>query len=57
VQKMASGEALTDADREPWLQRLHALIEQHLLESQPLVLACSALKASYRAILTANLEG
>jgi gluconokinase len=54
---MASGEALTDADREPWLQRLHALIKQHLLESQPLVLACSALKASYRAILTANLEG
>lgn len=57
VQKMASGEALTDADREPWLQRLHALIEQHLLENQPLVLACSALKASYRQTLTANLEG
>jgi gluconokinase len=57
VQKMASGEALTDADREPWLQRLRALIEQHLLEQQPLVLACSALKASYRQTLTANLEG
>ncbi len=57
VQKMASGEALTDADREPWLQRLHALIEQHLLEERPLVLACSALKASYRQTLTANLEG
>lgn len=57
VQKMARGEALTDADREPWLQRLHALIEQHLLENQPLVLACSALKASYRETLTANLEG
>jgi gluconokinase len=57
VQKMASGEALTDADREPWLLRLHALIEQHLLEQRPLVLACSALKASYRETLTANLEG
>jgi gluconokinase len=57
VQKMASGEALTDVDREPWLLRLRALIEQHLLEQRPLVLACSALKASYRDILTANLEG
>jgi gluconokinase len=57
VQKMARGEALTDADREPWLQRLHALIEQHLLEQRPLVLACSALKASYRETLTKNLEG
>ncbi len=56
VQKMARGEALTDADREPWLQRLHTLIEQHLLEQRPLVLACSALKASYRETLTANLE-
>jgi gluconokinase len=57
VQKMARGEALTDTDREPWLLRLRALIEQHLLEQQPLVLACSALKASYRQTLTANLEG
>jgi gluconokinase len=57
VQKMASGEALTDTDREPWLLRLRALIEQHLLEQRPLVLACSALKASYRDTLTAKLEG
>lgn len=56
VQKMARGEAMTDEDREPWLLRLRALIEQHLLEDQPLVLACSALKASYRKTLTANLE-
>ena len=57
VQKMAGGEALTDADRQPWLLRLRVLIEQHLLERRPLVLACSALKASYRETLTANLEG
>jgi gluconokinase len=55
--KMANGEALTDADREPWLQKLRALIERHLLEDRPLVLACSALKASYRQTLTSNLEG
>ena len=56
-EKMSSGQPLTDGDRQPWLLRLHALIEQHLLEKRPLVLACSALKASYRDILTANLEG
>ena len=62
-QKMARGEALNDADREPWLQRLHTLLEHTSLEhTSPenqcgLVLACSALKASYREILIGNLEG
>lgn len=55
-QKMARGQALNDDDRKPWLERLHQLIAGHVLEHQPLVLACSALKASYREILTANLE-
>ena len=66
-EKMARGQALNDSDREPWLQRLHELLErvqlgQTLLEQTQqnrdgLVLACSALKASYREILTGNLEG
>lgn len=55
--KMARGQPLTDADREPWLLRLRALIEQHLEENKPLVLACSALRESYRAILSEGLEG
>lgn len=55
--KMGRGEPLNDADREPWLLRLRELIEQHLCTHQPLVLACSALKARYREILTENLEG
>jgi gluconokinase len=55
-EKMARGEALTDTDRQPWLERLHDLLEEHLRDAQPLVLACSALKASYREILTSNLE-
>lgn len=55
--KMSLGQPLTDADREPWLLLLRALIEQHLQDNQPLVLACSALKARYREILTGNLEG
>jgi gluconokinase len=62
-EKMARGEALNDADREPWLERLHELLEQTLLgqtqqqNQNGLVLACSALKASYREILIGNLEG
>ena len=48
VAKMARGEGLTDADRAPWLDRLRALIEQHLAQGEPLVLACSALKRAYR---------
>ena len=55
VAKMTRGEPLTDADRGPWLDRLRAIVESVL--AQPaggpagLVLACSALKASYRARL------
>ena len=55
--KMGRGEPLTDADREPWLLRLRGLLEQHLREDRPLVLACSALKERYRQILTENLPG
>ncbi|MCX7783307.1 MAG: gluconokinase [Meiothermus sp.] len=54
--KMARGQPLTDADREPWLLRLRGLIEQHLAEGNPLVLACSALKESYRTTLSGGLE-
>lgn len=51
VAKMARGEPLTDADREPWLRALAALIGAHLSRGEPLVLACSALKARYRDLL------
>lgn len=37
--------------------RLRGLIEQHLAEDNPLVLACSALKESYRTTLSGGLEG
>jgi gluconokinase len=46
--KMAEGHPLTDADRLPWLLRL-----AEWLRSEPdgCVLACSALKRSYRDVL------
>ncbi len=51
VEKMAKGIALTDHDRVEWLGRLHNLSEG-LLEQNGGVIACSALKASYREVLS-----
>jgi len=54
VAKMAAGEALTDADRAPWLDALHLLLSEAQAQGEPLVLACSALRATYRARLSAD---
>ncbi len=51
IAKMHRGEGLTDADRVPWLHALRALIEAVVREDRRVVLACSALKQSYRDML------
>ncbi|HEX8456723.1 MAG TPA: gluconokinase [Pyrinomonadaceae bacterium] len=51
VSKMARGIPLEDADRLPWLETLRALIRDSLARGAGGVLACSALKASYRDYL------
>ena len=56
VDKMARGIPLDDTDRQPWLEALHNLIAEHLSQEQSLIVACSALKASYREILRGELE-
>jgi gluconokinase len=48
IQKMHRGEGLTDADRAPWLAKLHQLVADVIASNECCVLACSALKASYR---------
>jgi len=48
VEKMHSGQALTDEDRWPWLERLRQQIEPSLAAGENAVLACSALKRAYR---------
>lgn len=50
--KMARGEALTDADRESWLDALRNLIGGITANAANAVLACSALKQKYRDALT-----
>jgi carbohydrate kinase (thermoresistant glucokinase family) len=57
VKKMRAGAPLTDADRGPWLARLGAAIDGWLAEGRRTVLACSALKASYRDVLIGPREG
>jgi gluconokinase len=52
--RMAAGVALTDEDRRPWLQALRNLVAQHLGSGPPMVLACSALRQSYRDLLTVD---
>jgi gluconokinase len=56
IAKMHAGIPLTDEDRAPWLQSLHAAIASWLASGENVVLACSALKASYRAILLVSSE-
>lgn len=51
VRKMAAGIPLDDADRELWLKTLRQLIMQHVDEKSNMILACSALKKSYRRLL------
>ena len=48
IAKMTNGIPLNDADRSPWLASLHILISSSLIQNRPGVLACSALKESYR---------
>jgi gluconokinase len=51
VEKMRSGIPLTDADRAPWLETLRALIASWIAARKNAVLACSALKRTYRQSL------
>lgn len=51
IEKMSQGIPLDDADRLPWLQAMQTAIDCWLQEQKNVVLACSALKASYRQIL------
>jgi gluconokinase len=54
IAKMRSGAPLTDADRLPWLRELSGVIERCLATGEDAVIACSALKGSYRRLLGAD---
>lgn len=54
IEKMSSGNPLNDADRIPWLLEMRNAIEQWLGNNKNIILACSALKKTYRHLLIKN---
>ena len=56
VAKMAQGIALTDDDRGPWLDRLACEMRALVGQNRDAVLACSALKESYRQRIARRVE-
>jgi gluconokinase len=54
--KMHRGIPLTDADRMPWLVSMHDYLAKAAAERRSVVLGCSALKQSYRVILSDGLS-
>ena len=55
ILKMSTGQALNDEDRLGWLQTLNNLAKKELV-SNSCVIACSALKKSYRDILNKGIQ-
>ena len=53
-EKMHAGVPLTEDDRLPWLQALRSRIDALLARQGNAVLTCSALRQSYRDVLTTN---
>lgn len=51
IEKMRSGVPLNDEDRWPWLKEVRKLIDSSLNINEPSIIACSALKSSYRQYL------
>ena len=51
VAKMSAGHPLTDEDRWPWLQAIADEIDRVCRAGEHVVIACSALKRSYRDVL------
>ncbi|HSL75783.1 MAG TPA: gluconokinase [Candidatus Limnocylindrales bacterium] len=56
VEKMRAGIPLTDDDRRPWLEKLALLLADRHDRGEATVLACSALKRSYRDILRSAIQ-
>lgn len=56
IDKMSAGSSLTDDDRRPWLLALNAELQRIDRRNESAVLACSALKESYRKTLRGGLS-
>jgi len=57
IAKMEAGIPLSDSDRTPWLSALNGALRSSLASGCHPVLACSALKESYREVLRRGIDG
>jgi 6-phosphogluconate dehydrogenase len=55
IKKMSAGQALNDDDRQGWLEKIN-LLAKDALKKRGCIIACSALKESYRNILSFGLN-
>lgn len=56
LNKLHAGIPLEDADRWPWLDRVRTIIAAYLARQQNVIIACSALKHTYRRHLRVSPE-
>lgn len=56
IDKMASGTPLADEDRWPWLETINQWMVEHEDKGENTVVSCSALKKSYREVLSKNVD-
>jgi gluconokinase len=56
IEKMHRGIPLDDADRAPWLAKIHSELASLSAQAANVVLACSALKQIYRDQISAGLD-
>ena len=54
IEKMSCGMPLSDIDRKPWLNSISQWIDSRYQSGTNGVISCSALKISYRRLLTKN---
>ena len=52
IERMAAGIPLTDEDRWPWLESIRSWMSTQAQNGRSTVIACSALKRSYREVLS-----
>jgi gluconokinase len=57
IEKMEAGIPLTDDDRWPWLRAIVAWMDARAAAGESAVVACSALKRSYREVLLSGSAG
>jgi len=54
IEHMSAGHPLSDEERQPWLAKLRQVLSDCVARGENAVLACSALKESYRRTLTVD---